>query len=246
MSDTILTFQGVHAGYGRVEILKELSFSVERGQVLGIIGPNGSGKTTMLNALSGMIRPSSGRILYEGEDISSLSASARCRRGIARTFQIPRPFERMSVYENVLAAAVFGAGMTEKNARGPAMEVLQTTGLTAHSARRAGELTLLDRKRLEIARAMASRPKLLLLDEVAAGLTVSEVDDVIALIRDLRAIGFTILWIEHMIYALLQSVTQMLCMAEGQAVIQGDPLEVVHSDLVKSLYLGSQTEDARA
>ncbi len=246
MSEEILAFRNVHAGYGKVEILNDLSFSVERGQVLGMIGPNGSGKTTMLNALSGMIRLSSGRIIFDGEDISSLPVNARCRRGIARTFQIPRPFERMSVYENVLSAAVFGAGMTEKSARGPAVEVLETTGLYALGSRKAGELTLLDRKRLEIARAIASRPKLLLLDEVAAGLTSAEVEDVISLVKELKAIGFTIIWIEHMIQALLQSVTELMCMAEGRKVAQGNPQEVIRSELVETLYLGAQTEDVRA
>ena len=240
--ENMLTFEQVYAGYGRINVLNGLTFQVKRGQVFGVIGPNGSGKTTMLNALTGMIRTNSGSILLEGRDITRLSVDARCRLGIGRTFQVPRPFERMSVYENVLAAAVFGAGLSEREARGPALDVLRVTGLYDQRSMRSGALTLLDRKRLEIARAIVSRPKLLLLDEVAAGLTPAEVGDVMQIVANLKSAGFTIVWIEHILETMVNATDVLLCMAEGRVAVIGEPLEVVRSREVEELYLGVETE----
>ena len=173
--DTILSFKNVNAGYGRVQILNDLSFEVKRGEVYGVIGPNGCGKTTMFNALIGLIIPTQGEIMFDGKNITKMKASARCQMGIGRTYQVPRPFEGMSVYENCLVAAVHGAGHSEKEGRRVALEALKLTELYDKREVRAGELTLLDRKRMEIARALGTEPKLLLLDEVAAGLTEAEV-----------------------------------------------------------------------
>ena len=240
--ENMLTFEQVYAGYGRINVLSGLTFQVKRGQVFGVIGPNGSGKTTMLNALTGMIRTSSGSILLEGRDITRLPVDARCRLGVGRTFQVPRPFERMSVYENVLAAAVFGAGMSEREARQPALDVLKATGLHDQRGVRSGALTLLDRKRLEIARAIVSRPKLLLLDEVAAGLTPAEVGDVMKIVANLKAAGFTIVWIEHILETMANATDVLMCMAEGRAAVIGEPMEVMRSREVEELYLGVETE----
>lgn len=240
--ENMLTFEQVYAGYGRINVLNGLTFQVKRGQVFGVIGPNGSGKTTMLNALTGMIRTNSGSILLEGRDITRLSVDGRCRLGVGRTFQVPRPFERMSVYENVLAAAVFGAGLSEREARRPALDVLRVTGLEGQRSVRSGALTLLDRKRLEIARAIVSRPKLLLLDEVAAGLTPAEVGDVMKIVANLKAAGFTIVWIEHILETMVNATDVLLCMAEGRAAVIGAPMEVVRSREVEELYLGVETE----
>lgn len=236
--EKMLVFDQVFAGYDRTSVLNGLSFNVLRGEVFGVIGPNGGGKTTMLNALTGLIRPSAGSIFLEGRDISRLSVDARCRLGIGRTFQIPRPFVRMSVYENVLVSAVFGGGMRESAGREPALDVLRMTGLYDRRDTISGELTLLDRKRLEIARAMAARPRLLLLDEVAAGLTASEVEDVIELVRRLKTVGFTIIWIEHIIETMVRSADRLMCISGGRCMAVGPPLEVMKSRVVEELYLG--------
>ena len=244
--ETILTFDGVHAGYGRIHVLNGLSFEVERGTVYGVIGPNGSGKTTMLNAIMGMIPLSSGRIELEGRDVSRLTADARCRLGIGRTFQIPRPFVRMTVFENVLVSAVFAAGMSEAAGREPALEVLRFTGLYDKRDVISGKLTLLDLKRLEIARAIVARPKLLLLDEVAAGLTSAEVEDVMTIVARLKGAGFTIVWIEHIIEAMVRATDQLMCISEGRCVVSGEPMNVMQSRIVEELYLGNEDGVANA
>lgn len=242
-SEIILSLDNVSAGYGRIPVLHKLTFDVTRGQVFGVIGPNGSGKTTMLNALSGLIRTASGKILLDDKDITRLSVDARCRRGIGRTYQIPRPFSRMSVYENVLVSAVCGIGISESMGKEPSLDVLRATGLYEKRDLPAGMLTLLDRKRLEIARAVVARPKLLLLDEVAAGLTNAETQDLIVLVRRLKDSGFTILWIEHDLEAMMQATDSLMCMSEGCNVIIGPPAEVMASREVETLYLGKALED---
>ena len=244
--ESILAFEGVCAGYGRVQILKDLSFEVKKGEVFGIIGPNGSGKSTMLNALTGMIPLSKGKILFEGRSLGRLLPDQRCRLGLGRTFQIPRPFVRLSVYENVLAASVFGKGKSERDGKVPALDILQVTGLFPLRNTLAGELTLLDRKRLEIARAMATEPKLLLLDEVAAGLNSAEVEEVMDIVSYLRGLRVTIIWIEHNLEMMRRSTDRLLCMAEGRNAICGEPSFVMESEIVEELYLGRDEQGAGA
>lgn len=239
----ILTFEHVDAGYGRVQILHDLSFTVQEGEVYGVIGPNGCGKTTMFNALIGLIIPTKGKIIFDGHDITKVKSAARCHMGIGRTFQIPRPFEGMSVYENVLVAAVHGAGKSETAGRQIALDALQLTGLYDKREVRAGELTLLDRKRMEIARALGTQPKLLLLDEVAAGLTEAEVQDVIKMVGDLKAAKYSIIWIEHVIQTMVQATDHLMCMAEGHELLIGDPVPVMNSKEVEEVYLGVEEED---
>ena len=241
--EPILAFRDVHAGYGKIHVLDGLSFDVGCGQVFGIIGPNGSGKTTILNALTGLIHPTSGAILLDGKDICSLSIDARCRLGIGRTFQIPRPFEGMTLYENVLVAAAYGTGNSERDSREPTLDVLEATGLYGKRNMLAGSLTLLDRKRLEIARAIVARPRLVLLDEVAAGLTSGEVKDVIALVLHLKQAGFTIVWIEHIIETMLRAADRLMCVAEGRCAVIGEPIQVMQSREVEELYLGKETDE---
>lgn len=243
--ETILEFEDVYAGYGKIHVLNGLSFTVGRGEVFGVIGPNGSGKTTMLNALTGLIRPSAGRIRLEQRDITRLSVDARCRLGIGRTFQIPRPFLRMSVYENALVSAAFGRGLPERACGEAVLDVLRVTGLYEKRDTLSGKLTLLDRKRLEIARAVVAKPRLLLLDEVAAGLTSAEIDDIIALVTKLKAAGFTIVWIEHILETMLRVPDRLMCLAEGRSAVIGPPPEVMRSRVVEELYLGVKGEDAR-
>ena len=232
-TDTILSFEHVNAGYGRVQILNDLSFEMKRGEVYGVIGPNGCGKTTMFNALIGLIIPTKGKIAYDGHDVTKTNAAARCKLGIGRTYQVPRPFEGMSVFENVLVASVHGAGHSEKDGRRVALEALKLTELYEKREIRAGELTLLDRKRLEIARALGTEPKLLLLDEVAAGLTEAEVQDVMKMVANLKAAGYSIIWIEHVIQTMVESTDTLMCMSEGHNLLVGEPLEVMNSKLVE-------------
>ena len=238
----ILVFDNVTAGYGRTRVLNGLSFAVPAGQVYGVIGPNGSGKTTMLNALAGLILPTGGAITFDGTDITRMPPHRRCRLGIGRTFQIPRPFERMSVYENVLAAAMFGAGKAEPAGREAALEALELTALAEKRELRAGRLTLLDRKRLEIARAIGTGPRLLLLDEVAAGLTSAEREYVVRLVGGLKERGYTIIWIEHIIDMMVNATDHLLCMAEGRCAVHGLPMEVMRSREVETLYLGVEAD----
>ena len=242
-TDTILAFEHVNAGYGRVQILNDLSFEMKRGEVYGVIGPNGCGKTTMFNALIGLIIPTKGKIAYDGHDVTKTNAAARCKLGIGRTYQVPRPFEGMSVFENVLVASVHGAGHSEKDGRRVALEALKLTELYEKREIRAGELTLLDRKRLEIARALGTEPKLLLLDEVAAGLTEAEVQDVMKMVANLKAAGYSIIWIEHVIQTMVESTDTLMCMSEGHNLLVGEPLEVMNSKLVEEVYLGVEEDE---
>lgn len=241
--ETILSFKNVNAGYGRVQILNDLSFEVKRGEVYGVIGPNGCGKTTMFNALIGLIVPTQGEISFDGTNITKLSANARCRLGCGRTYQVPRPFENMSVYENVLVAAVHGAGYSERAGRKVALDALRLTELYEKRELRSGELTLLDRKRLEIARALGTEPKLLLLDEVAAGLTEAEVQDVMKMVANLKAAGYSIIWIEHVIQTMVESTDTLMCMSEGHNLLVGKPIEVMNSKLVEDVYLGVEDDE---
>ncbi|SEQ01156.1 branched-chain amino acid transport system ATP-binding protein [Lachnospiraceae bacterium NE2001] len=239
----ILSFENVSSGYTNIRVLDNLSFDVVEGEVFGVIGPNGCGKTTMLNTLAGLIKCSDGRVIFDGKDISKLPPFVRCALGIGRTFQVPRPFEKMSVMENVLVATVHGAGLSKREGEKKAMEVLERVGMKEQYAVRAGELTLLDRKRLEIARALGSAPKLLLLDEVAAGLTELEVKEVMNLVEELKKEKLTIVWIEHILETMLKSADRLMCMAEGKSAIIGEPKAVIDSKIVEELYLGVREDD---
>lgn len=241
--ENILEFKNVTAGYGRVQILHDLTFEVKKGEVFGVIGPNGCGKTTMFNALIGLITPTQGHIMFNGHDVTKMSANDRARMGIGRTYQVPRPFEKMTVYENILVAAVHGAGLSEKAARPKCVEALKLTGLYDKREVVSGTLTLLDRKRLEIARALGTQPILLLLDEVAAGLTEAEVGDVMKMVADLKAAGFSIIWIEHVIETMVNSTDHLMCMSDGTQLLIGDPLEVMNSKLVEEVYLGVEEDE---
>ena len=234
----MIEFQDVSSGYDRIKILDNLSFEVFEGEVFGVIGPNGCGKTTMLNTLVGLVTRSSGKIIFDGRDISELPPFERCKKGIGRTFQVPRPFDKMSTLENVLVAAVHGAGMTKRAGAEFSEEILERVGLMDKADLKAGSLTLLDRKRLEIARALGSKPKLLLLDEVAAGLTEVEVQQVMELVAALKSENLTIIWIEHILDTMLHATDRLMCMSEGKNVILGEPEEVINSDIVQELYLG--------
>jgi branched-chain amino acid transport system ATP-binding protein len=234
----ILTLAAVEKSFGRVTVAADLSLSVMRHEALGIVGPNGAGKSSLFSLISGDLSPDSGAVLLHGRDVTALSPEARCRLGIGRTYQVPRPFEHMTVFENVLVAAHQGASTRRQQAYDLAVEVLSTCELADQANRPAGQLTLLQRKRLEVARALATAPDLLLLDEVAGGLTDPEVEELVAIIKRVHAGGVTIVWIEHVVRALTRTVDRLICLASGGIIADGDPHDVMDSDAVRELYLG--------
>ena len=235
----LLSLSSLSKKYGALVVTDALSLDVAEGEIVGILGPNGAGKTTLFNLIAGTVKPDQGQVHFNGEDISKLGASQRCKRGISRSFQVPHPFSGMSVYENVLVGATFGREPTDPSAR--ALAVLEQTGMKSKANQLAGGLTLLDRKRLEMARALAANPKLLLLDEIAGGLTESECASLLAAIKDVHASGVTIVWIEHVVHALLSVAQRLVVMNFGKLIADGAPKEVMNSREVKSVYLG---EDA--
>ena len=239
----LLEVVNVDKSFG-VKVVDNLSLQVGEGDALGIVGPNGAGKTTLLNLITGDLSCDRGSILIEGEDVTRTSSDWRCRRGLARTAQIPRPFEGMTVFENVLVGAVFGAGvpMSETQATPIAVEALERAQLLAAANTRAGAMPLLGRKRMELARALATRPKILLLDEIAGGLTEAEVLELVETIRDIQASGVTIVWIEHIVHALLAVVDRIMAMSFGIKIAEGDPAEVMASPEVQEVYLGVAPE----
>jgi branched-chain amino acid transport system ATP-binding protein len=219
-------------------VLDRLTLAVDEGEAVGVIGPNGAGKTTALNVMAGRLRPDSGRVLFDGRDVTARPAHARCRAGIALTHQIPHPFEAMTVFENVLVGATHGGGRAEGDAYTECVAVLEQSGLAARANTRAGALTLLERKRLELARALATRPRVLLLDEIAGGLTEPEVLALVGVIRDLRARGIAIVWIEHIVHALRSVVDRLVAIDFGRSLIDGPPAAVLASPEVRRVYLG--------
>jgi branched-chain amino acid transport system ATP-binding protein len=239
---TILKVEDIHVAYGRIKIIPGLSFELREGEVLGVIGPNGAGKTTLMNALIGLVIPTQGKIIFDGVDITEMSPEKRCHLGLGRTYQIPRPFEGMTVFENVLVGASYGAGRTEAKARPYCIEAIKKVGLYEKKDILAGQLTLLDRKRLEIARALGTNPKILLLDEVAAGLTEAEVQDVQDLVADFKTTGITIMWIEHVIKTMVESTDKLMCLSTGSLLRYGDPLETMNCAEVQEVYLGVDEE----
>jgi branched-chain amino acid transport system ATP-binding protein len=211
---------------------------VDEREAVGVIGPNGAGKTTALNVMAGRLRPDRGAVLLDGRDITTMPAHARCRAGIALTHQIPHPFEAMTVFENVLVGATYGGGRAEPEAYAPCLATLEQTGLAARANTRAGTLTLLERKRLELARALATEPRVLLLDEIAGGLTEPEVQALVAVVRDIRAHGVAIVWIEHIVHALRSVVDRLVAIDFGRSLMEGAPDAVMASPEVQRVYLG--------
>ncbi len=229
--------------FGSFQVIEHFSFQLAWGEALGIVGPNGAGKTTLLSLIAGDHRVDSGQVLLDGVDIARLPAHRRCRRGVGRTAQIPRPFERLTVFENVLVGATFGSGdRLRASAEEAAVAALETAGMVAKANTLAGALTLLDRKRLELARALSTQPTVLLLDEIAGGLTEAEVLELVETITQIRSTGVSIVWIEHIMHALLRVVDRMMAVDGGRKLIEGDPREVMASSAVRSVYLGDDLE----
>jgi branched-chain amino acid transport system ATP-binding protein len=235
---TLLELRGVSKSIGGLLILNKLSFKLEQGEALGVLGPNGAGKTTMLNLISGDLPPSSGQIFFNGQDITAIPAHKRCQSGIGRTYQIPRPFTGMTVYENVLVGAIHSRRRSERESQALCREILELTGLYNRRDTVAGTLRLLERKRLELARALATQPKLILLDEIGGGLTEYEVHELLAVIRDIRARGLTLIWIEHIVHALASGVDRILAINFGTKLAEGQPQEILASKAFQEIYIG--------
>jgi len=221
-----------------VKAADAIGLDVAEGEALGIIGPNGAGKTTLFNLVAGDLAPDAGTIRFKGADITAMKTHRRCAAGIGRTYQIPRPFESLTVFENLLVGAVYGAGKRESEVVGACAEILERTGLAAQANRRAGSLTLLERKRLELARALATNPRLLLLDEIAGGLTEGECRALVETIKAIRARGVTIVWIEHIVHALVAVVERLIVLDFGRKIAEGEPQAVMSSPEVQEIYMG--------
>lgn len=234
----ILSLQGVSKSFGALKVTDDVSFDLAPGEALGIIGPNGAGKSTLFNLITGNLRPDAGRVLLDGRDITLETPMQRCASGVGRSFQIPQPFDHLTVYENLLVAARFGGGLAASEAPLACMDILHRTGLSALSDRKAGALPLLHRKRLELARALATRPRVILLDEIAGGLTDGECVDLVATIRSLHAEGTAIIWIEHVLHALTSVVTRLIALNFGRVLMTGTPDEVMAAPQVQEIYLG--------
>jgi len=243
----LLQVTGVAKRFGRVVTARDVSFEVDAGEALGLVGPNGAGKTTLLDVVAGTQRADAGTVVLDGHDVTRLGAAARADRGVARSYQVPRPFGGLTVYENVLVGASFagrghGGATSARATRARAWHALEVAGMTEAADTPSGSLRLLDRKRLEVARALATGPRLLLLDEIAGGLTDRELPQLVHLVGRLRDDGVAVVWIEHVLHALLDVVDRLMCLAGGEVIAQGDPHEVIRSPEVVEVYLGSTVD----
>jgi branched-chain amino acid transport system ATP-binding protein len=229
---------GLVKRFGQLLVLDGVDFHVAQDEAVGIVGPNGAGKTTLLNVLAGSVSPDAGVVSLRGSSLAGLRPAVRCRRGVGRAFQVPRPFVGMTVLENVLVGASAGGGLRTHDLYRKTVEVIELCGLTDLANRRAGSLGLLHRKRLEVARALATGPEVLLLDEIGAGLTDAEADELVSTIRGLRAQGVSVVWIEHIVHVLLQVVERLVCMDAGRVIAEGAPRDVLNDAAVIDAYLG--------
>jgi branched-chain amino acid transport system ATP-binding protein len=239
-TEPVLLARDVRKRFGALAVLDGVTLGLNEGEVVGIVGPNGAGKTTLLNVLAGSLRPDEGSIVFRGTDVTSAGAADRCGLGIARTHQVPRPFVGMTVFENVLVGATAGGRRRSADAYGLCLGVLEQCELTPLANRRAASLGLLHRKRLELARALAVGPSVLLLDEIGAGLTDAEAEDLLQTVAGLSRSGIAVLWVEHIVHVLLQAVTRLVCMDEGRIIAEGEPQAVVAQAAVIDAYLGSR------
>jgi branched-chain amino acid transport system ATP-binding protein len=232
-----LTVQGLCKAYGEIVVADDVSFELGHGECLGVIGPNGAGKSSLFNLLTGVATPDRGSIRLGGKELVGVPAHRRARMGVARAFQIPQPFAHLTVFENVLAAASFGAGLHGDAAADSAMAALARTGLAPHWAMLAGALPLLDRKRLEVAKGIAAAPRLLLLDEVAGGLTEREVHEVVELVSELKR-SYAVIWIEHIPHALKAVADRVMVLHFGRQLLDDTPQAVMDSEIVREIYMG--------
>jgi branched-chain amino acid transport system ATP-binding protein len=234
----LLEVAGLKKNFGSIAVADGLDLAIAPGEAVGIIGPNGAGKTTLFNLIAGGLAPSGGSIRFHGRDLAGVPPQGRCRAGIGRTHQIPQPFEKLTVFENLLVGAAYGRQKSEREVAQSCGEILERLGLLRHANALAGSLTLLERKRLEMARALATAPRLLLLDEIAGGLTEGECLELVATIRDIRRTGVAILWIEHVVHALLAVIDRLVVLNFGRKIAEGVPKEVMQLSEVHQIYIG--------
>jgi branched-chain amino acid transport system ATP-binding protein len=244
MTTPLLQVRGLNKAYGAVIVADAIDLDVAEGEAIGIIGPNGAGKSTLFNLISGEVSPNSGKILFAGRDVTKTSQSARTHMGMARSYQIPRPFAEMTVYENVLVGSTFGSGGRIERPDVHCAQTLELCGLLGKANRPAGSLTLLERKRLELAKALGCKPHLLMLDEIAGGLTEHEAQELVETIRTIHAQGTTILWIEHVLHALVSVVSRLMVLSFGKKLGEGEPRSVLDSPEVREAYLGIEEAEA--
>ena len=238
----LLNATGIDKRFGALVVFEKVDFAVGENEVIGIVGPNGAGKTTLMNVLSGAFLPDAGKIVLNDEDVTNASASSRCGKGLSRTHQIPRPFLGMTVFENVLVAASHGSAISQSGAYDVAIDALKFCGMLSIANRRADHVGLLDRKRLELARALATRPKILLLDEIGGGLTDGEASELVETIGELAKRGISIVWIEHIVHVLLKAARRLICMDGGKIIADGEPNTVMANKTVVEAYLGKTPE----
>jgi branched-chain amino acid transport system ATP-binding protein len=238
----ILSLEKISKRFGAVVVADRIDLALEKGEALGVIGPNGAGKTTLFGIITGTVTPDAGHVVFEGRDLTREAPERRCRAGIARSFQIPQPFAGMTVFENLVVAAAFGGGKRERDVYARCAELLAQCGLAEKANRQAGALTLLDRKRLELARALATAPRVLLLDEVAGGLVEHETAALVALIKDVRAAGVSIIWIEHIVHALIAAVDRLVVLHGGALIAEGVPADVIRRPQVAEIYIGIEAD----
>ena len=234
----ILKLENLSKSFDSITAIDAVDLEVTQGEALGVIGPNGAGKTTLFNLVTGLLRPDTGSVWFDGRDITRAPPRVRCIAGIGRSFQIPHPFESLTVFENLLVAAIHGRRRREAQVIDACGEILEQTGLIALANRRAGMLNLLGRKRLELARALASAPRLLLLDEIAGGLSEAECAELVQLVQEIKNSGVTIVWIEHVVHALVSVVSRLVVLNFGRKIVEGEPRTVMVSDDVREIYMG--------
>lgn len=234
----LLELKGVKKSFGSLVVADDIDLSVAKGDALGIIGPNGAGKTTLFNLITGGLLPDAGAVYFNGRDVTRVPAEKRCFAGIGRSFQVPLPFEGLSVFENLAVGGAFGQGKSVAQVQDQCIEILELTGLINKANTLAGALTLLERKRLEMARALATDPELLLLDEIAGGLTEMECDALVGTIQQVHQSGTTIVWIEHVVHALMRVVDRIFVLNFGRKIDEGVPEAVMNSAAVQEIYMG--------
>ncbi|HEX9433429.1 MAG TPA: ABC transporter ATP-binding protein [Burkholderiales bacterium] len=239
MAESLLKVSGVSKHFGGFTALSDVSLEIAAGERFGLIGPNGSGKTTLINCISGLLRNDAGQIIFNGKEVTGLPPYQRTRLGIARSFQVPRPFHSMSVLENLLVPSAYVVHMKDSEGEAQAMEILRGMGLAEKAGLHANQLSQVELRKLELARAMAARPRLLISDEAMAGLSGSEVDEVLAILFKLNESGITIIMIEHIMQAVMRFSQRVVCLDAGKIICEGTPASIVQNAEVQKAYLGA-------